>query len=291
MELHEIRRFVRDLIKEGLEDEKSLNNLTTLMLKYIAEELFKKQRSKIYTQTESDGKKRFVLYEGDFNFYKGVLDLSSLPEVFQRWIEENNISVYLTSSEKKMTDSTTSKGWYVRPHSIFLVYEMDDLLDIYLMLNGKYMLFDKPMEPKSDDIYFKLYYKFHDTLLHELRHAYDDYRSGGKYLNSKRWNKFQNKFVNYSKEEKTLEKDADMFLSYWRLPHEINARMTQAINKIHFDKFKDNSYTEAYKKPFDEVYKDFKYRFEGWKQLTDIMKKNITKRLYKYWSDYKVPEL
>lgn len=112
---------------------------------------------------------------------------------------------------------------------------------------------------------------FRTILLHELRHAYDDFVSKGNYLNDK-------KSINYYGNYETDSKKPDYNMSseqhkiYLTLPHEYWARFTQTINSLNKTL------------PFDKYFDDFKRKIGGWELISPKHQKRITKAAYRYWS-------
>lgn len=284
-----LRNYVRCFLKESLADERYLDKLANLILKHIATKLLERDGSLVYKQQDEN---TYQVYPGDFDIYKYTLDLDGFPENIKNLIERQGLRIFLSLQE----DGDT-KGSYATPRTIYLYYNPKDsyLKDIWELINGKYIGIGStsPIKANSTDVYVKLFYLFHSTLLHELRHAFDDFRSKRKYLNTKRWEKHQKKVLSLSpfnpESEESIQQHSAKNVSYLRLAHEINARFSQAMAKVRFDKYSDDWETK-YKKPFDEVYKDFKYEFENWRNLTPKMQQWITKRLYKYWDEHETQQ-
>jgi len=146
------------------------------------------------------------------------------------------------------------------------------------------------------EIYFNIFHKFHSTLLHELQHVYDSYRSGGKAFN-KQMNDEEYKNDVRKKEEllnrgsETLKEEEIEFINriskkYLNFPHEINARFTQAIRKTSFWDFDIDmeKEEEIYKMiDFHEVYKNFKRYFSGWSLLSKQDQYKLRRKLSQFW--------
>lgn len=288
---NDLRKNIGFYLKESLSEERYLDNLSNMILKHIAEQILNKNGHLVYKKTyEDDGATHYQIYSPDFDIYKYTLELDGFPENIKNWIEHQGIRIIMSLREK-----SSIKGYYKSPKTIYLCYNSQDsfLKDIWEMQNKKYISFGStvPQESTSTDIYVKLYFPFHSTLLHELRHAFDDYRSKGNYLNTKRWEKYKIKsdaLEPFNPEsEQSVKQHSEKHKSYLKLAHEINARFSQALAKVRFDKFDDN-WEHKSKKPFNEVLKDFKYEFENWRILTPKMQQWITKRLYKYWDEHEV---
>jgi hypothetical protein len=111
---------------------------------------------------------------------------------------------------------------------------------------------------------------FRSTLIHELQHAYDAYRSGGKYVSDKRSVAFYNK----RGENDMSDEEYQVYLS---LPHEYWARFSQTMADI----FRDGM---SFEDLLDKFKKSVIMRFDS---LRDGDKRRILKALYGYWDLHK----
>ena len=191
---------------------------------------------------------------------------------------------------------------WIKAGDISLRYYNEDIQDIIKQRN-EYL--DNGSNWGIDQIYFKLWYVFHDTLLHELQHAYDEYRSGGKYTQDKKSKKHygeQEIITNLKQkhqmgmsltqqEKDKINKNIDR---YYKLKHEVDARFTQAIHKIHFmsvdmedvEKNKDGVEDMIFihkMKPFKEILRNFKIYFDGWRDMTPKTQKRLLYKLGKFY--------
>lgn len=108
---------------------------------------------------------------------------------------------------------------------------------------------------------------FRSTLIHELQHAYDDYRSRGRYTSDK---KSKNYYSGRNRIENMTDEDWKIYFS---LPHEYWARFSQTVSDV----FRDGM-------DFEQLYDKFKnssiMRFE---YLDEPDKRRLIKALYAYW--------
>lgn len=118
---------------------------------------------------------------------------------------------------------------------------------------------------KKDGYNYKNHYKDFkkSTLVHELQHAYDYYRTKGKNSYIKR----QFKFNDYVNKHNFFDSER-----YYKLPSEIWARFTQLVNALNFNK--------DFKSVLNDMKDDFDFKYY---KLTDKQKKRIEKELYKYY--------
>jgi hypothetical protein len=148
----------------------------------------------------------------------------------------------------------------------------------------------------SSSIYNRIFFTFYDSLIHELQHIFDGFRSMNKALKqSSEYTRLRNNAerISWKREEEMKEEEKELYNKwskiYLNLPHEISARFTQAVRKTTFVdlEFTDDStkyyYTEI---PFKKVYRDFKRNFKGWDILTDKYKKRLTRKLSQFWHTY-----
>jgi hypothetical protein len=166
------------------------------------------------------------------------------------------------------------------------VYDIDSK-SIIIYLSSKTII-DKTRQFKKDesDMYFSLS-KIENTLQHELQHAYDDFRSGGKFLDKEHHRDI---------ELRGSDLDPVVYLKqHLNLRHEITPRITTALNNTSFYKKDyeetptsdmDGSVYVVYKiLPFEKVKKDFIDKYDGWNHLSDTNRKSILHKLGKYYID------
>lgn len=120
------------------------------------------------------------------------------------------------------------------------------------------------------------------TILHELQHAYDSWRSQGMFMASKRGFDYDKK---YSNDSSVTDKQRD---DYDKLEYEINARFTQAIKEIQFYVVNYNMDPNKPKGlltplPFNVIKNKFEEVFGGYEKMTPNFKKRLIKRLAKYY--------
>jgi hypothetical protein len=124
------------------------------------------------------------------------------------------------------------------------------------------------------------------TVLHELQHAYDSWRSGGMYMANKATSKYHNK---YSDDNTVSDQQ---YKEYLNLQHEINARFTETLRKIVFTKqnngdFKGKPDSHILLANFDSVKNQFINNFHGFNELSDKSKKRLFTRLAKAYQNRK----
>lgn len=150
------------------------------------------------------------------------------------------------------------------------------------------VLMTAELEQYKKDVYFGIYSnQFFSTLLHELQHAYDSWRSEAKFLNTKSGVNYRNKYSN------NVMGDEKQKLIYLKQQHEINARFAQMIAQVSFfelnlgdDKSKPMDYRVML--DFKEVLDEFKRSFVGYEEMTPKTKERLLNRLYKMYEGAKI---
>lgn len=104
------------------------------------------------------------------------------------------------------------------------------------------------------------------TLAHEIQHHLDNVKSNGNFVNNKQT-------FNYVINPKDR--------AYYRLPHEIWARMTEAIYKVNV----------LYIMNVRDYIERFKEEFVAWTFISENDKKKLIKNVYKYYTEVYKPSL
>jgi len=135
----------------------------------------------------------------------------------------------------------------------------------------------------TNDLYMDLFYKLYSFLIHELQHAYDDYRSQNKSYQTKEFSEYKSKYMQ-ANIENNINQDAEQYIKYLNLPHEIWARFSQAMYNTHFTTLDwENDDIVWLMKPIKEVLKDFKYQYNHFRQLNDKMKRKLLNKVVSFW--------
>ena len=230
-------------------------------------------------------------------------------------IAEKNIDIcILTNNDLDGTTfSNDSAGKYIDDGNkkMILLRRKDYTLEkINDELKTKHMYKGNPIRAIRDYIYRD----YKSTLIHELEHAFDDWRSGGnafkqqddKYIkNNKEYN--QLKTINFEElKEEEREFIGKHYKEYLNLKHEVAAHFTQAVSNINFYELDFDLSIEQNKnvhsiKPFKEVKRNFQMKFsnfrflnkkERWRTLRKLgqfyeMEKDFVKELNSKQKEYK----
>lgn len=250
---------------ESLTSQKYLEELLDDIIKLMV------KRTVLYDIQEKDGLKYLNYINGA---YLPNLDISNYDEELQRFIKETKIVVVPEKNHDSLGSYTLRKDMKM----IYLKFTDEFIEDI----NGEL--------EKSDleqALYFKFNIHFDSSLLHELQHAWDDWKSDGKSFHNKKWGKFVDKKKKLIKSDSFTKEESDAHKMYMNLQHEINARFAQTIKKIYFTDIDDDTKTVETMKPLEKVLKDFKVNFEGYGILSPKDKKRLINRVIIYWGKYK----
>lgn len=234
-------------------------------------------------------RKNFYKYNRNnaFSYLEGI-HLSDVKgqeryPTFKDFVEHANIQISLIPKP----NSVTHKGEYSaqgrshdynssNPMAINAFYDYDAMnaeVTSLLTRNGKI---------DETDLYLKLHYPFYSTLIHELQHAYDDYRSKNHAFRTKEFIAYSDKY--YSRERERVGNDLENIKQYLNLPHEIWARFSQVVTNIHFSTFDivdDKMVTEM--SPIEYVVNQFKTSFHGYRHLSEPMRKKLLSKIVQFW--------
>lgn len=110
---------------------------------------------------------------------------------------------------------------------------------------------------------------YKNLIVHELQHAYDSFRSKGKYKSDQLSKKFYGELKKDPKNYISTKEGKEIYLM---LPHEYWARFSQFISKI------VNPYFE-----FHPLLKKFEKEFDGYSNLPQKDRQRLLKALHKYF--------
>lgn len=120
-----------------------------------------------------------------------------------------------------------------------------------------------------------------EIITHELQHAFDDYKSGGKFSTDKESNKYYNKIKSLKSDEEEHAFRIENYKTYLNLHHEVWARLSQTLKRIR--QFLEINPDVDFKEVFD-LFKDTFYEYDS---LNPENKKRILKVLFKFYEETK----
>jgi len=144
------------------------------------------------------------------------------------------------------------------------------------------------------DLYFPMFNAFNSTLMHELQHAYDDFRSNSKIFKSKQAADYKNKYF-FAGQEINFhpEKETQKYNAYLVQPHEIWARFTQAIHDTRFYEVDFKGDTIKYNMfPIEEAIRSFTIHMRGFELLDKDTQRRLIRKAAQFWheEDNKIKE-
>jgi len=189
------------------------------------------------------------------------LDLSKYPEL-SKYMDLMNGNILVYPLEPKVDADTKRNMGVFRPDTgdiimKFPYYEIADTLNPDRILQGQIesFFYDKSLTGKAP----------RNILIHEIQHAFDYWRSGGKVLNTK---SFQD-FIDTKKVDRNFD-------TYLRFPHEISSRFSEAISEL--------DYIDGGELiPLSYFLEDFKRKFDQWDRMTPKIQKTLMRRASGFW--------
>lgn len=280
-----IRKMVEEqVISETQDGQKDLQKFTNDILKAFGSEIVDKRDHNAWLDPESPHLRNLP------SFFTGKMDGKGFVEI-EDFVRETSIKISLTTiiGGKKETKGQLSYGSPDQNQGreileIYLRYSQEDLDEI----NN---LFVENEHANENDVYFIIYYMFHSTLLHELQHAYDAWRSKGKAFSNNRGYEDRKQKARelsvskplYDLTPEELEAVESSRKEYLNLVSEINARYAQAVQQTRFYKIDKENNKAA--ESWDNVFSSFKTFFYGWSGLSDKMKRRLTQRVSKAYQE------
>jgi hypothetical protein len=273
-------RILQDIINEEISDYlidetyKSVNEI-----KKLANDVIKSIAENNIDQIENRGQIDYL-----FGTYLNAVDADQYDEL-KNFIKDANIAISIDQKELKSTTrgmytTSSTKIPYKPEHPNDIVVYIDDLPELFSKINNS-VKEEKHFD--ADRLYVHLFYELYSTLVHELQHAYDDYRSKGKLYQTKQYKKYLEKYVRGNIENE-INSDIEQAKKYVNLPHEIWARFSQAMINTRFTTLdiKDNKVILEMK-PIKKVVSEFKRYFDHYRELSDVMKRKLINKVVQFW--------
>lgn len=251
---------------ENYQSQKELELLTFNILKKINDLTFSKilneaisnyQKIKLYDIELSE----FVLLKKFLIDFKDLIIHPVHSLEFKKFVPQGASALYFGTKSKENGEINRS-----------ILLNISD----YILLNTNDLIQEYGVEKAQKKSEEKLILILSSDLLHELQHAYDDWRSKGN-------------FKKYDINNLDLK-------TYVNTPFEVDARFTEAIKKTKFyredyeAKFKyDLSIKDIVYEmiPFDEVYKDFLKNLEYTTLLTNEERKRVLRKFGQFYQKEK----
>lgn len=258
-------------------------------IKQLANDVIKKIASNNFKLLEQN---KYIGYL--YGIYLNTIDSSKYNEL-KDFIDNTVIYIYINNMNKKGLrgnySTYMSKNYNPKIEREITIF-VDDVKKLFIEISKD---FREKSNYSEKDMYFKLFHSLYSVLIHELQHAYDDYRSKNKIYQTSKYNKFlsfEDK-LNRERVADNLEQEKDneivqnvqQNLRYLNLQHEVWARFTQALYHTHFTslEFTDDGGHYFEMKPLKDVVKDFTRNYEHFKHLNDGMKRKLVNKIAQFW--------
>jgi hypothetical protein len=261
----------KNILKEGYKEIDELSYLANM----IIEELSKKH----YTITNKIIENKpsvFYFIESKFYIYNDIIkNNESKFTIINDFIKnlsnnQNDIKILISHIINK------DNGNYDSNNKTITIYNATKIIPAI----KDYIKSNEINEPIPNSQQYKIFNLFAQdllkpTLTHELQHAYDDFKSNGKYRTDKKSkNYYKNLMFSLNEPNENIYKD------YLNLPHEYWARFSKYISK--YPIFIKSRFVEQ---NFYTLLNSFKTSpIIQYNQIEeDSDKKRLIKALYKYW--------
>lgn len=282
-----IKEEVAKLLDEDFESVSELRQVTNDVLLELARENIDFFVERIKKGNPLDFFYSITLHEA---FQNSKHQYKKINE-FLRLSQNIRVSLCNPKNEKTKGEYKHATGYNVGLQKEIILYLRSGLIEELKTKISESI--SKGHEITYYDLYYSFYYEFTSTLIHELQHSYDDYRSRGNAFTSKEYKKY-NELLNKIKIKQTSEELIDKeefsrYAKYLNLPHEIWARFSQAVFKIRFAKGevlkneKGQHYLKQNIYPILDVVNSLKREFSGWEKLSDKMRKKLLNKIVQFW--------
>ena len=307
--MSEIRNFilkkltegVSEIINEDYDDTKEIDLLATDIFKMVTE--LNGDRIIDWALNSAQQDNYFYFYPVTLiDVYNNSPNHDKFTKLKEFLDKSRNVEIYMK------TKGGTTKGTYSRPErrhyresdyrTIDINISEPDMASMKRYITEKIKSYrDFPQNEVNkillETITTTFDLSFHSTLIHELQHIYDDFRSDTKAFKSKEqteYTKLQKKATQLDDvfREEYLE-SLEMYKKYLNLPHEIWARFTQLIHGIKLTTSdmvtNDNGdyYFKYDMRNLNQVMKDFDTYYRGVEYLTPEMRKRLIRKLSQFW--------
>lgn len=287
---------------ESYKSQKEIEEISNRIIKLIAKETYDSTKP-LWDLNENDPTLRGVFY--NLITVKDVFSKISKEGISEMLDFMDNFKLSVKPQRWNIDDSKSISGSFRGntvndyPNSGIIQIKYDDDL-IKEITKYRNEIIDQGQNFDDGLLYNKIFFSLYNVLIHELQHAYDFYRSDGKYTQDKK----SIDYYNQRKDVDELEKMYDdgikltdqqikklniLSKKYLKLRHEIDARFTQAIRKVSFydlDFIEDENGKLIVKhemQPFKKVKKDFEWNFDNYRILSDKDKKRLLRKLGQFY--------
>jgi predicted HD phosphohydrolase len=270
-------RLFEEFVDEAYEDVSEIRDLASEIIKKIAEQNYPRYNK-----------------SGSFDYLYGIninsVDSSKFKKLAE-FIDKTNIQIYILP--KQRGGNKGAYGMYLGDYDPSEGREIEINVDLpYIKEKIDEKLRNGPVTGK--DVLYGIHSELFSPLIHELQHAYDDFRSKNKIYQSKEYKQYLDTYMK-GKVRDEIGDDIEKVKRYLNLPHEIWARFSQAIQKTSFYTFDIDEEKEKliyFMNPIKDVIRDFQRSFYGFSVLSEKMKRKLINKVVQFWhyEQEKLPE-
>lgn len=259
-----IKNF-KDFIFEGIHD---IEEFTLMVNKIIL--FFTDENYPLINRINKRGINN-IYFNNDSEYIKNICDSNDF-RILRNFIMKSNVKIYF------VIDTISSRGVYTHYNTIKINQSNKEFIK-----NIQYQIGITEKDPDDNSITTydckkilrtSLGVAFRNVLLHELQHAYDDFRSKGNYTNDKPSIEYYKK-LKYDYQDINSKMSEDERKIYLSLPHEYWARFNEFLSDINNFNFK--------RKGFKFFLNELEENFVGYEHLSNDAKKRLKKALYKFY--------
>ena len=240
-------------ITEGYKEIDEIYFLSDEIIEY-----FSKNSDKFYKEL----KKEDYTYEN----LKEIIDINKY-NMLKDFINNFNLDVvfYKVNNENLKGEFSPENYDEYEPQGAILINQKNP--EFMKNLQKGYAKYD---DNEYEILKYALSNTFRGTIVHELQHSYDYFRSKGNFSKSKQTTEYR-KQVDKDNIDNGLSPTAQLLSA--KLPHEQWAIFTQVIQEIDFNT------------DFNNVLKQFKTKYRNYNQLDEKQKKRLYNVLYQYYDN------
>lgn len=269
--------FTKTLIREAYEEIKELQVLGKEILKVIA------LKNTKHLQNFIEGTDKYLDFD-DIWFDDAKIHIELYQFHAIRLFASN---VKLVFRIKFVKELGNQRAAYVA--NVEGTYKPNDVKAIDLYIGQKDILnFFHDVYVTQDKLERFLENRCFSSLVHELQHAFDDYRSKSKIFHNQQTVDY---FKNNPEDalDNMVDKAFEREVKYLNLPHEIWARFTETVMKLEFFKYldmKDHPKGIAFEYsqvPLNNVLEQFKRKMIGFQVLPEEMQQKLIKRVASFY--------
>jgi hypothetical protein len=273
---------------ESYNSQKDLESLVDTIFEFMSEDLYTKHKNKYYAvqvpsiQLDTINTRHYPTLIPFMESYGKLIVMIANDSDIDGYNFENSLGVYYCI-ENEIDNSEIDRYIFIKENNHTIEYV------------NEYLLRKKPKDEILALIKYSLTNIYSKTLLHELQHAFDDFRSDGKAFNIRKDSKedrirleyLNNKDGNELKEEERVF-IGKKYLEYSNSKHEVDARFTSTVYNTNFyiwdfDKSIKEEKDVLSMVDFKEAYRSFKSNITNYRHLSEEEKKRLGQKFGKFY--------